>query len=90
MTSKRASVANLRRQVRLESGLTRGEDLKTATMYRLERRFGQSIYELLAPTAGLGAVLAKRYGVTESVISKWRKKLGIKVTNSGQYTPVII
>lgn len=87
---KRTGMAALRRRVELERGLSKGEDLKTAAMYRLERKFGLSIWDLLVASAGPGYVLAKRYGVSKSAISKWRKRLGIKVENSGQFKPIII
>ena len=64
------------------------EKLKTAEMFRLERRFGASIYDLLAPKGETGKELGKRFGVSESVISRWRKRLGIRVLNPGQYTRV--
>ncbi|KKM97883.1 hypothetical protein LCGC14_1163550 [marine sediment metagenome] len=78
-------VSELRRRVKAEQAVILGEELKTAAMYRLERRFGEDIYALLAQKRGTGEVLAKRYKVSESVLSKWRAKLGIKVDNPGQF-----
>ena len=78
-------VSELRRRVQAEQAIVLGEELKTAAMYRLERRMGEDIYSLLAPGRGIGKALGKRYGVSESVISKWRAKLGIRVGNPGQY-----
>lgn len=84
-TTTRLSLAELRRRVKAEQQPVLNEELKTAAMYRLEHQFGQDITILLAEKAGLGRVLAKRYSVTESVISKWRKKLGIHVDNPTTY-----
>lgn len=78
-------VSELRRRVQAEQAPVLGEELKTAAMYRLDRKFSEDIYALLAPGRGTGKVLGKRYGVSESVISKWRAKLGILVNNPGQY-----
>ena len=66
-----------------------GEYLKTAAMFRLEHQFKRNIYELLASGIGSGMQLATKYGVSESVISRWRKKLDIKVDNPGQFKPVV-
>jgi hypothetical protein len=88
MAKKAVSTAELRRRVQLEQGQSKGEELKTAEMFRLERRFGADIYTLLAQRQGTGDKLAKKYGVTKSVISKWRKRLGIEVSNPTQYKKV--
>ena len=85
MTTKTPSLAELRRRVKAEQQPVLNEALKTAAMYRLEHQHGQDISILLAEKAGLGKVLARKYGVTESVISKWRSKLGIHVGNPSHY-----
>jgi len=77
--STHQSIAALRRHALLELGEDSDEPLKTGTMLRLERKHKQSIRELLTPRSGIsGAELAKRLGVSEAVISRWRKRLGIK------------
>jgi rRNA maturation endonuclease Nob1 len=52
--------------------------LKTAHMFRLEVKYQTDIYQLLNG-AKSGRELAKEFNVTESCISKWRKRLGIQV-----------
>ena len=90
MVSKRA-VAELTRRVELERGQSQGEYLKTASMFRLERKFNKNIYALLAISAGTGKVLAKKYDVDASLISRWRKRLGIiNVPNPGQFSRLIV
>ena len=78
-------LAEIRRRVETEQAPVLGEELKTATMYRLERKFGKDIYVLLDGDTGTGKALAKRYGVSEAVISRWRGKLGIVVVNPTSY-----
>lgn len=75
------SKSELRRRVQRENGTTKGEELKTAAMFRLEHKFKADIYQLLAQAAGKGRYLARKYGVSESNISRWRTRLGIKVDN---------
>jgi len=53
------------------------DGLKTAEMYRLERRFKRSIGELLSLNGRRMKDIGQQLGVTESCISKWRKRLGI-------------
>ena len=79
------SLAEIKRRVEAEQAPVLGEELKTAAMYRIERKFGADIYVLLAASRGTGRVLARRYGVSESVVSKWRSKLGIVVVNPTSY-----
>ena len=59
------------------------DTLKTAEMLRLELRYQVDIAVLLSPNRGTGRVLAEKYGVSESVISRWRKRLGIRVEQGG-------
>ena len=86
----RNSTASLRRQVELDRGQSKNEYLKTAAMFRLERRFNQNIYYLLDQKRGSGKTLAVKYGINEATISKWRKKLGIEVANPTSFKPVIL
>ena len=85
----RNSTASLRRLVDLERSQGQDEYLKTADMFRLERKFKQPIRKLLAPGT-TGKKLAVKYGVSESVISRWRKRLGIEIEPAGQFKAVVI
>ena len=85
----RNSTASLKRLVELERDQGTDEYLKTADMFRLERKFKQPIRQLLAPGIR-GKVLAVKYGVSESVISRWRKRLGIEIEPAGQFKPVVM
>ena len=88
---RRSGMAQLKRNVELERGQSVGEYLKTAVMFRLERKYNRSIYVLLSVSEGTGKALAKRYGVDASLISKWRKRLGIvDIPNPGQFSKVVI
>ncbi len=65
----------LKEMVQLERG-SELDSLKTAAMFKLERQWQVSIVTLLdARVAGI--VLAKKYGVDPSMISRWRKRFGI-------------
>ena len=77
MKTQRHSLTGMRRQTELELGTDTRDHLKTAEMFRLERKFRVNIFELLAVTSETGAALSHRLGVSEAVISKWRKRLKI-------------
>ena len=85
MATKKFSMAEIRRRVQHESAESSDDVVKTAMMYRLERKYKKDIRWLLNPDRGSGRTLAIKYAVTESAISIWRKKLGIVVENSSHY-----
>ena len=61
---------------------------KTAEMYRLERKFGHDIRELLTVRTR-GADVGRRLGISESTVSRWRARLGIIIKhNPGRYVRV--
>jgi len=74
MTSKSKSA--IKKFVRLERGVN-DDSLKTAKMFVLEREWQIDIFALLDGRQP-GLVLARKYGVTEACISKWRKRLNIQ------------
>ncbi len=64
-----------KQMVQLEHGSDL-DSLKTSAMFKLERQWHENIIQLLDPRQA-GKVLAKKYGVSEAVISRWRKKFGL-------------
>ena len=52
------------------------DSLKTKAMFQLERKYQVNIIQLLDGRQA-GRVLAKKYELSEAVISRWRKKFGI-------------
>ncbi len=78
MATKRISQAEIKRRVRQQLADDKVRHLKTAVMWQLELEYGLSILVLLDPKTGDGATLADKYGVSESVVSKWRTRLGIQ------------
>lgn len=57
---------------------------KTREMLRLEYFFGKSMYVLLAPDRR-GIDIAEELGVSASVVSRWRERLGIIVSSRRRY-----
>lgn len=82
----RRTIKSLRQQTTVELGTDGHDASKTAGMFRLERLFRKDIAILLQPVMGeTDRHLSFRLGVSISLISKWRKRLGIKVQNSTRF-----
>ena len=68
-----------RKKLKQMAQLEHGSDLdslKTAAMFKLERKWKANIIQLLDARVA-GVVLAKKYGIDPSMVSRWRKKFGI-------------
>jgi len=78
MAKNRIARRELREHVRRSLGEDNDEQVKTASMMRLEKKFNKSIRKLLEVDTTTGLELAEKYNVSGAAISRWRKRLGIK------------
>lgn len=79
MSGSQQRMNTIRQRIRAERReQSDNEHLKTGAMYRLERKWSQDIEDLIAHASDMtGELLAHSLGISESCLSRWRKKLGI-------------
>lgn len=90
MTSQKAIKAHAREAARADEHIAKSEgdslQLKTGTMLKLERIYKMDIRDMLRPQLR-GCDIFKALNISESTVSKWRKRFNITITHhSGQYT----
>lgn len=78
MLKHRRTYKQIKEHTLLELGLNEQEELKTGAMFRLERRYGRSIQELLKVDGVSVRELGIKLGMDYSTVSKWRKLFGIQ------------
>ena len=87
VTPSRVPATELRRRVRRERGVDSSDGFKTAQMFKLERKYGKSIQELLSSDGLTGLQIAGMLGITEGAVSKWRKRFRLPTSRRSGTTP---
>ena len=66
----KVSISKLRRTLLAERDTAKNESLMTAKMFQLEHKTGRAIQDLLAPDSRTGRQIAKRLGISDSVLCR--------------------
>ena len=74
---RRKPITKIKQRILLEEKEQNNDHRKTARMFRLERKFGRDITELLAYDGRTHEEMGKYLGISPNTIYAWRVRFGI-------------